>query len=94
MAELRTEASLTAATHIVASVTIMPPAVSKTTSMGFEVAKTFMIHESDPVQNEVRQYELWIDGELQWIGMGDDRADALLQAIISATGEANEIPDD
>ena len=61
--------------------------------MGLEVAKTFMIRESEPVQNEVRQYELWIDGELTWTGMGDDRADALLQAIISATGETNETPD-
>jgi hypothetical protein len=61
--------------------------------MGFEVAKTFVINESDPVQGAVRQYELWIDGELKWTGMGDDRADALLQAIISATGEADEPPD-
>ena len=31
--------------------------------MGVEVAKTFMIYESEPV-GEVRLYELWIDGQL------------------------------
>jgi len=38
-------------------------------------------------------YELLVDGKLAWTGMGDNRADALLDAIMSATGDDPELPD-
>jgi hypothetical protein len=78
--------------RVVLSGTVTPPADSNRTSMGLEISKTFVIHESEPIENQVRQYELRIDGQLVWSGVGDDRADALLQAIISATGQADETP--
>ncbi len=61
--------------------------------MGVEVDKTFTIYESQPVAGEVRLYELWIDDQLAWNGAGDERADALLDAIISATGGDKKLPD-
>ncbi len=61
--------------------------------MGVEVAKTFMIYESQPVVGEVHLYELWIDDQLAWSGAGDDRADAFPNAILSATGDDDELPD-
>jgi 2-keto-3-deoxy-6-phosphogluconate aldolase len=94
MTELSGEGHLTfGAMRIVASGTVTPPAVANRTSMGLEISKTFVIKESEPIENKIRQYELYIDGQLVWTGIGDDRADALLQAIISATGQGEETPD-
>jgi hypothetical protein len=45
------------------------------------------------IVGDVRQYELLIDGESVWVGQGDDRVEALLNAIASATGQADELPD-
>ncbi len=69
------------------------PATEPKTVMGIEVEKTFTIYESQPIAGETRLYELWIDDQLAWSGPGDDRADALLSAIISATGGDDELPD-
>lgn len=55
-----------------------PPPVTEpiTTSMGYQIAKTFTIHESEPVDGAI-QYELKVDGESLWVGMGTDRVDGL-----------------
>jgi hypothetical protein len=63
------------------------------TVMGIGVEKTFTIYESEPFAGEVRMYELRIDDKLVWTGQGDDRADALLNAILAATGDDDELPD-
>ena len=73
--------------------TITAPTKPKTTSMGLRIEKTFEIRESEPIGDGVREYELRIDDELVWTGIGDDRVDALLQAIMAATGQADEPPD-
>ena len=64
-----------------------------TTSTGLEVEKTFTIKESGPVAGDIREWELDIDGKVVWTGMGDTRADALLNAILFAVGEADDLPD-
>ena len=92
MSELTGEGHLTIGPRMVASGTVTRPADSNRTSMGLEVSKTWTIRESEPIGSDVRQYELHIDGQLKWSGIGNDRADALLQAIISATGQADETP--
>ena len=71
---------------------VTPPAEPRITSLGLEIAKTFEVYESEPIEGAVRQYELRIDDELAWTGVGDDRASALLEAILSATGQADELP--
>lgn len=69
------------------------PSAEPKTIMGIGVEKTFTIHESEPLAEEVRLYELRIDDKLVWTGQGDDRADALLDAILAATGGADELSD-
>jgi hypothetical protein len=65
----------------------------KLTSMGFEVAKTFTVNESEPIDGTIREYELVVDDKLAWTGVGDDRTDALLEAIAHVTDQGNELPD-
>ncbi len=71
---------------------VVPPTAPKTTSLGLQITKTFTIHESEPVEGSVRQYELLIDDQLVWSGMGDDRADALLEAIMRIADQEPDIP--
>ncbi len=71
---------------------VVPPIAPKTTSMGLQVTKTFTINESEPIDGAVREYELFIDDKLVWNGMGDDRADALLEAIMRVAHQEPEIP--
>jgi hypothetical protein len=70
-----------------------PAAEPRTTSIGEEIATTITIYETEPVAGDVRHYELEINGEIKWSGMGNDRADALLNAILAATGQEDELPD-
>src|SRR5262245_16654937 len=91
--ELSGQGQLSAGGHIVVSGTVTPHAKPRTTSMGLQVKKTFEIHESEDIGSNVRQYELRIDGEVTWSGMGDDRVDALLNAIMAATDESDGPPD-
>jgi hypothetical protein len=65
----------------------------KLTSMGFEVAQSFTVNESEPIDGTVREYELIVDDKLTWTGMGDDRTDALLEAIAHVTDQGDELPD-
>src|SRR5216683_7182793 len=73
---------------------VLPPA-PKTTAMGLEVTNTFTftIQETEPIDGAA-QYDLLVDGESVWSGMGDSLADALLQAVMRVTGEEDEIPND
>ena len=70
-----------------------PGAEPRTTDMGQKVVNTITIYETEPLAGSVRLYELEINGQVKWSGAGDDRADALLEAILAATGEADELPD-
>src|ERR1022692_3182732 len=98
MTELRGEGSLSGSAYSTSIATgwfggVQRPVTDpKTTSMGIEVDKTFTILETKPIEADVRQYELLIDGESVWSGAGDDRVDALLEAIQAATGQSDELP--
>jgi len=88
-------AAVGATARVVATGTVAPErGPADTTSLGVEVDKTFVIYESKPVEGDVRQYEREIDGKVVWSGMGDDRVDALPDAIQVATGQADDLPDD
>jgi hypothetical protein len=65
------------------------------TAMGLEVAHRIDItmKESEPLADDVREYEVFIDGKRVWSGLGEDRASALLEAITEAAGESEELPD-
>ena len=63
-----------------------------TTTMGYTITKTYTVHESESVDGVI-QYELLEDGNVVWVGIGEDRVDGLLQVIMSITGEGPEIPD-
>jgi hypothetical protein len=65
----------------------------KFTGMGFEIAKTFTVNESEPIDGALREYELLVDNEVTWTSIGDDRADALLEAIAQVTDQGDELPD-
>lgn len=69
------------------------PQAEPTTIMGIDVEKTFTVNETEPIAGGVRLYELYIDGQLKWSGAGDDRVDALLDAIQAATGDDEQPPD-
>jgi hypothetical protein len=72
--------------------TVVPAVLPNATTMGYTVAKTFTIHESELVDGVV-QFELLVNGESVWVGMGDDRADGLLRVIMKITGQDEEPPD-
>jgi hypothetical protein len=78
-ARLSGEGHLTVGGTVRIAGVITPPREPKTTSLGLKVEKTFEIRQSEPIADSVRQYELRIDGELTWSGMGDDPVDALLR---------------
>lgn len=68
------------------------PTTEPETIMGIKVEKTFTIRESEPLSGETRLYELHVNGKLAWSGAGDDRVDALLDAIQAATGDDGDPP--
>jgi hypothetical protein len=97
MTELRAEAGLAAGVGRAYNPDVQDVAqrseTPKVTGMGFEITKTFTVNESEPIDGAVREYELLVDDKLAWTGMGDDRADALLEAIAQVTDQGNELPD-
>jgi hypothetical protein len=96
MTELRAEAGLAAAVGRAYNPGMQDTVIRsepKLTSMGFEVTKTFTVNESEPIDGAIREYELVVDDKLAWTGMGDDRADALLEAIAQVTDQGDELPD-
>jgi len=62
------------------------------TEMGLEIVTAFVIRETEKLDQEDRQYELFVDGELVWSGQGNDRAEAVLEAILAAAGQSKEPP--
>jgi Lsr2 len=94
MTELRAEAGVAAVTARARNPGVQATRSDpKLTSMGFEVTKTFTVNESEPIDGAVREYELVVDDKLTWTGMGDDRTDALLEAIAHVTDQGDELPD-
>jgi hypothetical protein len=69
-----------------------PETEIKTELGGLGPVTSFVFNEFEPI-NGLTPFELVIDGKTVWSGMGNDRADALLDAIMTITGEAPEIPD-
>ena len=69
-------------------ITVQP----EVTEMGQEVEHVFAISESVPVGGDVRHYEMSIDGEIAWSGLGEDRVQALVSAIVTALGADEEPP--
>ena len=70
---------------------VAPVAPPTTTSMGYDVATTFTIHESEPIDGAI-QYELLVDGKSVWVGMGDSRVDGLLAVIAKITDQEPDVP--
>jgi hypothetical protein len=94
MADVRAHAEVAAAAALVCDAEVIAARSDpKLTSMGFEVVNTFTVNESEPIDGPVREYELVENDKVTWTGMGDDRADALLEAIAHVTGQGNELPD-
>src|SRR4051812_30178357 len=71
----------------------LAPQAPKTTSMGFNVVRTFTINESETVDG-VMQFELLVDGKLRWTGMGDERSEGLLRIMMEIENEIPESPVD
>jgi hypothetical protein len=59
--------------------------------MGYDVTKTFTIHESESVDG-VFQFELLVDGVTDSTYEGDNREDGWLEVIARITGQEPEIP--
>lgn len=65
----------------------------KTDFEGLGLVKSFVINEFEPIDGST-PFEVVVDGESVWLGMGDDRADGLLKAIMNITDQEPEIPND
>jgi len=72
---------------------LVPSRPGRTTDLGLELARSLEIREYDPIDGVI-PFELLIDGESAWFGMGDDRVEGLLQAIMMAAGQEPETPND
>ncbi len=83
---------MSAGGRMIVSGTVGPAVKPATTSMGFKINHTFTIYESEPI-GETKQYELEIDGESVWVGLGDDRVDALLGVMIRIAEQEPDVPD-
>jgi len=56
------------------------------------LAKSFVVNEFEPIDGST-PFELLVDGRSVWFGMGDDRADGLLKAIMAILDQEPDIPD-
>jgi hypothetical protein len=70
-----------------------PATAPKTDFEGLGLVKSFVINEFEPIDGS-SPFELVVDGESVWFGMGDDRADGLLQAIAKIADQEPEVPND
>jgi hypothetical protein len=94
MEELRVQAEVATATARACDPDVLATRSDpKFTSMGFEVTQSFTVNESEPIDGAIREYELVVDDKLKWTGMGDDRTDALLEAVAHVTDQGDELPD-
>lgn len=69
-----------------------PASARKTDCEGLGLVKSFVINEFEPIEGSI-PFEFVIDGKSAWLGMGDDRADGLLKAIMKSTEQEPEVPD-
>jgi hypothetical protein len=58
-----------------------PVTAPKTDFEGLGLVKSFVINEFEPIDDSI-PFEVVVDGESIWLGMGNDRADGLLKAIM------------
>jgi hypothetical protein len=65
------------------------PIETTTTSIGLELAKSFEIKEYEPIDGAT-PFEVRIDGEQVWLGMGDDRAHGLLLALMAIADKESD----
>jgi hypothetical protein len=64
----------------------------KTDFEGLGLVKSFVLNEFEPIDGSI-PFEVVVDGESIWLGMGNDRADGLLKAIMKITEQEPEVPD-
>lgn len=72
----------------------LPPQPAMTPQTDFEglgLVKSFVINEFEPVDGST-PFELVVNGQSVWLGMGDDRADGLLKAIMKIDEQEPEVP--
>jgi hypothetical protein len=71
---------------------ITPKKSETVPSMGYQIVKTFVIHESEVVDRAL-QYELLMDDEpYVWSGPEEEREDGLLNIVMKILGQEPEIP--
>jgi hypothetical protein len=56
------------------------------------LVKSFVINKFEPIDGSI-PFEVVVDGESIWLGMGNDRADGLLKAIMKIAEQEPEVPD-
>jgi hypothetical protein len=93
MADAVVQAGVATAIARVSAPTVTTRSDPKLTGMGFEVANSFTVNESEPIAGPLREYELVENDKVVWTGVGDDRTDALLEAIAHVTDQGDELPD-
>lgn len=72
---------------------LLPSPAEPDTVMGVAgVENTIVIRESEPIAGKIRLYDAFVNGKEVWSGPGDDRVDALLDAIQAATGDDDGVP--
>jgi len=70
----------------------LPAAAPKSDLAGLGLVKSVAINEFEPVEGSI-PFEVMVDGKQVWLGMGDDRVDGLLRAMMAITGQEPEVPD-
>jgi hypothetical protein len=72
---------------------LQPAPADSDTVMGVaRVENTIEIRESEAIADKVRLYNAFVNGKEIWSGAGDDRVDALLEAIQAATSGGGDVP--
>jgi hypothetical protein len=69
-----------------------PAAAPKSELEGLGLVKSVVINEFEPIEGSI-PFEVMVDGKQLWFGMGDDRVDGLLRAMMAITGQEPEAPD-
>jgi hypothetical protein len=69
-----------------------PVTAPKTDFEGLGLVKSFVINEFEPIDGSI-PFEVVVDGESIWLGMGNDRGDGLLKAIMKIAEQEPEVPD-
>jgi hypothetical protein len=69
-----------------------PAAAPKSELEGLGLVKSIVINEFEPIEGSI-PFEVMVDGKQVWLGMGDDRVDGLLRAMMAIAGQEPEAPD-